>query len=208
MRHLFVAALALILSSLPAQAAPERYVLEKPHTQILFFSSHEGFSLSKGEFLGFDGSFVFDADNWAASTAEVTIVAKSLEFHFEPWNAHMRSPDFFDVEKHPTITFRSTNLKKTGKRTGKLTGDLTLLGVTRPVVLDLTFNKSGEHPYTKFYLSGFSARGTLNRKDFGMAPAMSLPDGVELRIEVEGIRQDEENLKRVKAFEEKMKGGK
>ena len=89
------------------------------------------------------------------------------------------------------MTFKSTAIEVTGENTAKITGDLTLLGVTHPVTLDVTHNKSGTHPYSGKFVSGFSATTTIKRSAFGMKyglPAVS--DDVEVRLEVEGIRQE------------------
>ena len=184
-------ALALVAACGLAHAEPSRYVIERPHSQIVFYASHEGFSMSQGEFLDFSGEFTFDPDNWGASSVVVTIRTGSLQFDDATWNEHMSSPMFFNVAAMPEARFRSTSLRQTGANTGVLQGELTLLGVTRPVTLDVTFNKEGVHSVSKMRLVGFSARGRLNRLDFGMAPmATTLPPEIELRIEVEGIHED------------------
>ncbi len=171
-------------------AAPEEYVLEKPHTQILFFVSHLGFSKSQGEFHDFDGGFTFDPEDWSNSYAKVTIRTHSIDMDDYAWDKHMRNEDFFDVNVHPTMTFESTKLEKTGEDTGKLHGDLTLLGVTRPVTLDVTFNKVGQHFKSKEWIAGFSAAATIKRSEFGMKYGLPvIGDDVELRLEVEGVRQ-------------------
>lgn len=190
--RVFPRLLWLLLALSPAASAePARYVIERPHSQIVFYASHEGFSWSQGEFGDFSGEFTFDPEDWSASRVDVTIRTGSLEFDDKTWNEHMASPMFFNVAQMPEARFRSTSLRRTGEATGVLEGELTLLGVTRPVRLDLSFNKAGVHSVSKLRLVGFSARGRLNRLDFGMAPqATTLPPEVELRIEVEGIHED------------------
>ena len=103
-------------------------------------------------------------------------------------DGHLKSPDFFGVEANPEVTFVATEIKTTGENTGTVTGDLTLLGVTKPITLDVTFNKSAPHPITKRPAVGFSATGTVKRTEFGMntyAPAIG--DEVKLIIEYEGF---------------------
>ena len=105
----------------------------------------------------------------------------------------MKNEDFFNVEKFPEMTFKSTGVTVTGENTGDVTGDLTLLGVTKPVTLHVTFNKAGKHPMGDKYAAGFSATGTLRRSDFGMDYGLPMvSDEVELRIEVEGVRENRE----------------
>src|SRR5690606_12273607 len=102
------------------------------------------------------------------SSTEVTIDTSSISMNHEAWENHLKNADFFDVEKFPTMTFKSTKVERTGEKTAKMTGDLTLLGVTKPVTLDVTLNKSDLHPFHKKMAAGFSATGTLKRSDFGM----------------------------------------
>lgn len=188
--------LASLLAMIPLAglAAGHDYVIERPHTQISFFASHEGFSWSQGEFDRFSGSFHFDESDWSKNHVLVSIETASLRFDDQAWDGHMRSATFFNTDAFPNASFRSVRMTKTGDRSGTLEGELTLLGVTRPVTLDVTFNRAAIHSVSKLPVIGFSARGTLDRTDWGMATAAplvaSLPPKVELRIEVEGIRAD------------------
>jgi len=174
-----------------ARAEVEKYVLDKPHTQIMFRVSHLGFSHSVGKFTDYNGTFVFDRTTPEKSSTEVTIMTDSLDLADEKWNEHMKNEDFFNVAKFPQMTFKSTGVKVLSDNTADITGDLTLLGVTKPVTLHVTHNKSDKFPFGDRYVSGFSAEGVLKRSDFGMTyglPAVS--DEVELMIEVEGIREN------------------
>lgn len=186
-----------VISVSSAHAETERYTFDKAHTQILFFVDHLGFSHSQGEFLDFDGHFVFDRGNPANSYVEVTIQTDSIDMDDGEWDQHMKSKDFFEVEAYPTMTFKSTDIKKTGKDTALIMGDLTLLGVTKPVTLDVKHNKSAQHPFGNRYVSGFSATATLDRTEWGMDYAVpAVGKDVELRIEVEGVREDKGLLNR------------
>lgn len=189
MRTRMLVALLLSLGIGSAQAA-DRYRFDTVHTQILFFVSHLGFSKSEGEFLDFDGSFTFDAANPADSTVEVIVQTASISMDDADWDAHMKNEDFFDVDKHPTMTFRSTHVETADGQTGKVHGELTLLGITRPLVLDVSFNRTGVHPFSKEFVAGFSGTAQLKRSDFGMRYGLPvLGDDVEIRLEIEGIRQ-------------------
>lgn len=188
---LALVALAPLVAAKPAVAATDKFSFDKAHTQIFFSVSHLGYSFSTGKFTGFDGSFHFNPEKPEQGKIDVTIDTNSISFNDEAWENHMKNEDFFNVEKFPTMTFKSTKVEKTGENTGRVTGDLTLLGVTKPVTLDVIHNKSGIHPYNKKYVAGFSATGKLNRSDFGMTYGLpGVGDEVSISIEVEGIRDE------------------
>lgn len=177
--------------STTAKAETARYHFDKAHTQILFFVNHLGFSNSQGEFLDYTGHFTFDPEDVASSTVNVTINSAGIDMDDTAWDDHLKNQDFLNVEKFPKITFKSTKATKTGEKTGTLTGDLTILGVTKPVTLDVTYNRSGVHPYSGKYVAGFSATGVVKRSDYGMSYGLPhIGDEVSLRIEVEGLRED------------------
>ncbi len=181
--------------TVPAQAEVEKYVLDKHHTQAMFFISHLGYSNMPGRFAELEGSFDYDRSDIARSSVRVTVKTASVQTWHAKRDEHLRSPDFFNAAEFPEMTFESTGIELTGEKSGKMTGNLTLLGVTRPVTLDLTFNREGLHTFNKKdYVAGFSATGTFKRTDFGMGYGMpgnpaGIGDQVHLRIEAEGIRQ-------------------
>jgi polyisoprenoid-binding protein YceI len=181
-------------SMAPGTGALETYKLDKPHTQILFKVNHLGFTDSYGKFLDYDGTFTLDRAAPEKSSANVTIQVGSLEMGDAKWNEHLKSADFFNVEKFPTMTFKTTSVEKTGENTANVTGDFTMLGVTKPVTLKVTHNKSGVFPMDdKMYIAGFSATGTLKRSEFGMGKYVPMVgDDITLMIEVQG---DQENYK-------------
>lgn len=173
------------------QTVAERYVFDKAHTQILFFVNHLGFSMSQGEFLDFDGHFMYDEANPENSSIDVVIKTASIDMDDEKWDDHMKNEDFFDVEKFPEMTFKSTDIEVTGENTANITGDLTILGVTKPVTLAVTHNKTGIHPYSKKKHAGFSATATIDRTQWGMNYGVpNVGEEVEIRLEVEGSQQD------------------
>lgn len=180
----------MIANASSAKAQIEQYTFDKAHTQVLFFVDHLGFSMSYGKFTEFDGGFIFDRTRPEKSSVNVTFQTDSIEMATQKWTDHMKNEDFFDVEKFPTMTFESTNIEVTGDNTAKITGDLTMLDQTHPVTLDVTYNKSGKHPFNDEYVSGFSAEGVLDRTKWGMnygAPAIGKE--VHLKLAVEGYRQ-------------------
>jgi polyisoprenoid-binding protein YceI len=182
-----VLAATLALSAAGAQAAPVSYEFDKVHTQIIFSVNHLGFSHSTGRFQNFDGSFTYDAENIANSAVEVQVHADSLFLGTEAWDKHVKSADFLNAEQFPLITFKSTSIEQTGENTANITGDLTILGVTKPVVLAATLNKAGKHPMSGKDHIGVSATTTIKRSEFGMNYGIpNVGDDVSVRIEVEG----------------------
>ena len=183
---------AFILMAVPASANAEaqNYEFDKKHTMIMFNVGHMGLSHSWGKFLDFDGDIKFDEESPENSSVDMTIQTASINMDDEKWEDHLKNEDFFDVEEHPTMTFKSTGIEVTGEDTGMLTGDLTLLGVTKPVTLDVTFNKAGKRPMGDAYAAGFSAEGEVTRSDFGMDYGIPMiDDTVNLVIEVEIERE-------------------
>lgn len=181
---------------LPAQAhaEAEKYTFDKAHTQILFFVNHLGFSMSQGEFLDYDGHIMIDREELANSAVDVTIQTASIDMDDEKWDAHMKNEDFFNVEKFPTMTFKSTDVEVTGENTANVNGELTILDVTKPVTLEVTHNKSDVHPYSGKFVAGFSGTATIKRSDFGMTYGVpGVADEVQIRLEVESIREDAES---------------
>ncbi len=193
--HIMAATAGLALfGGAAAHAQVETYSFEQPHTQILFFADHLGFSQSTGRFHDFDGHFVLDRDNPENSSVKIVIETASIDMGLERWDDHMKNEDFFDVENYPTMTFESTGVTVTGENTADVTGDLTILGVTKPATLHVTHNKSGEHPFNGRYIAGFTAHAEIDRREWGMDygyPVMG--PMVEIRVTVEGIRDDEDD---------------
>lgn len=191
MKFLAPGILALGLCLAPGLASAESYIIDSTHAHAGFRVSHFGYSTTLGQFRDIAGTLEFDQANPAASTVEVTIKTASVDTANDARDEHLRKADFFNVEQFPTMTFKSTHIEVTGEKTAKITGDLTLLGVTKPVTLDATFNQAAPHPMDNTrYVAGFSATGSLKRTDFGMnyaAPAIG--DDIALIIEAEALRQ-------------------
>lgn len=176
-------------------SAADVYRLDPGHTDIVFRVSHFGFSDTIGRFNEAEGTITMDDADIGSSSIELSIDAASIDTNHAERDAHLRSPDFFNVEEYPTITFESTAIEPTGDDTAEVTGDLTMHGVTRPVTFDVTLNKVAAHPvpsYDGVMTAGFSARGSLKRSDFGIdtfVPAVG--DEVEIILEIEALRDDE-----------------
>ncbi|WP_448187811.1 YceI family protein [Azospirillum sp. sgz301742] len=187
-KTLFAAALLATVAG-TAQAAPVAYKLDPSHMSVAFIVNHLGFSNVIGRFNTASGDVAFDKDAVQNSTLKVSIDTASVDTAHAKRDEHLRSPDFFNTKEFPQMTFKSTKIEKTGDKSGKLYGDLTLLGTSKPVVLDVTFNKEGVSPASKLETVGFSARGKIKRTDFGMkygAPYIS--DEIELLIEAEATK--------------------
>lgn len=164
------------------------YRFDTVHTQILFFVSHLGFSNSQGEFLKFDGELVFNQERFGDTRVMVTIDTESLDMDDKRWNARLKGRKYFDAENYPTIRFISSWIEPTGPKSANVHGDLTMLGVTRPVVLNMRFNRAGRHPLSQRYIAGFSGDSVIKRSEFGMTSDLKwVGDEVHIRLEVEGI---------------------
>ena len=175
----------LALATFAAQAA-DTYTIDPTHTQVEFTYSHFGFSNITGRFDAIESEFLFDPADPTQSSVKVTIPVASISTGVEKLDTHLLSADFFDAEKYPTAIFVSTGVTAAGEGQLKVAGDLTIHGITRPVVLDVTVNKVGEHPMAKTPAAGFDARTVIKRSDFGVggyAPAVS--DEVTIEITVE-----------------------
>ena len=186
---IFAAAIALAGTS--AYAAPERYMLDASHSQIVFRYNHIGFSTTYGMFSGFEGEIMLDQEDPSASSVSVSMPAKSMITGWEKRLGHFMSPDFFDASDDEMISFTSTGIKVTGDNTAMITGNLTLNDVTKSVVLDAVLNKADQHPMAGKAWAGFDATATLLRSDFGLgafAPAVS--DEVEVMISIEAAKAE------------------
>lgn len=187
-RHLAATAavLAAIAFAPAAHAAPVKYDFDKAHTSISFKVNHLGFSNSIGRFMDWDGHILFDAANPAGSSVEVKIKAPSVFMGTDAWDKHLKNADFLNVEKFPTIDFKSTKVDVTGEKTADITGDLTILGVTKPVVLKTVMNGAGKHPMSGKETAGFTATTAIKRSEFGMNYGLpNVGDDVAITIEVE-----------------------
>jgi polyisoprenoid-binding protein YceI len=169
--------------------------IDPSHSTIAFSVRHMVVSKTRGRFNKWSGKLRFDAENPAASLVEVDIDPASLDTGDAQRDAHLRSPDFFDVEKHPTASFRSSKVEVAGEDRYRVTGNLTVHGITQPVVLDVTYEGSGKDPWGG-ERAGFSATTTIDRKHFGLEWNKALETGgllvgekVELNLEIEAVKQ-------------------
>jgi polyisoprenoid-binding protein YceI len=184
-RLAFAALAAGLVSS--AAAAVETYTIDPVHSAVGFSIRHF-VSKVPGKFTKFSGTITVDRENLQNSSAEATIDVTSVNTDNQKRDAHLRSADFFEVEKFPTMTFKSTSWKKTGAETFQVTGDLTLKGVTKPVVLNVALLGFGPGMRGAI-LSGWEATTTINKAEFNVKdPPMldaALGDDVTITINIE-----------------------
>jgi len=183
--------LALALPAL-ALAAPVTYKVDADHSGVGFSIRHFVTNVS-GRFKDFDGTIVQDKDNPAGSKVEFTVQAASIDTDNADRDNHLRSADFFDVEKFPTLSFTSTQVKALDKDTLEVTGDLTIHGVTKRVTIPVDFLGTVKMPNGE--KAGFETQFTVNRKDYDivwnrvMDAGPILGDDVKVTINVESNRQ-------------------
>ena len=187
---------AVLAAAFPALAlaAASTWQIDPAHTHAIFGVKHLVISTVKGEFGKTNGTLILDEADIAKSRVEATIDATTINTREPKRDEHLRSPDFFDVAKHPTIKFQSTKVEKAGDGKLKVTGNLTIRGVTRPVTLDVTGpTQEIKDPWGNAR-RGFSATTRVNRKDFGLAwnkmveAGPVVGDDVAIEIEAEVAR--------------------
>jgi polyisoprenoid-binding protein YceI len=169
-----------------AQAA-DKYALDPTHTFVVFKIMDVGYAHVVGWFTAVAGELRFDPADVTKTALNVTIKTASIDTHFPQRNKDLMSPDFLNVAEFPEMSFKSTAIQKTGDKTGKVTGDLTLLGVTKPVTMDVTFNKVARNPFNKNTpTAGFEAHAVIKRSDFGMkAEIPNIGDEVDISIDAQ-----------------------
>ena len=187
-----LALLWLLGASPPLAAEPAEFVLDPEHTSIAFFVSHLGFADLAGLFLKASGSFRYDEASRELSDLRVVIETASVFTNHARRDEHLRSADFLNVEEFPQMVFVGTSATPADGRSGTVEGELTLLGVTRPMTLEVRFNKAGRYPFLdEHYALGVDARGTLRRSEFGMTYGGPwVGDEIRLVIGFEAIRQE------------------
>lgn len=173
----------------PAALKAGEYRIDPNHRSLLFKIDHSGYSRFVGRFQSFDVSLDFDASDVAAAHVEAEIDMASLDVANDDFAKTLGGPNWFDAAAYPKAVFRSTSVEKTGENTGRVTGDLTLRGVTAPVALDIVFNGGAQDFLRGGYVIGFSAKGTISRKVFGVDRFEALVgDEVDIEIEAELIK--------------------
>jgi len=196
--HTVFAATLLVCSfSLWAQTKTGTYQVDPVHSSVEFKVRHMVSKVS-GRFTDFSGTVVGDPAKPASASVTFTIKAGSIDTKIPDRDKHLKSPDFFDVEKFPEITFKSTKIAAKGGDKYEVTGTFTMHGVTKEVLFPVAFGGVAKDPWGK-ERAGFSLQLTLNRKDYGISWNKLLDQGgtlvgddVEISIDLEAVKQAEE----------------
>ncbi len=189
-RIVAVAATACFLVAAGSANAQEVFVLDANHTIPMYEVIHMGFSVQRGTFTGVSGRVTLDR---AAKTGAMDIVipTTSIAPGLPRMVPIMKGEDFFNVEKFPTMTYKSTDLEFDGENLVGAKGQLTMLGVTQPVALKVSSFKCGPNPFNKRAMCGGEATTTIKRSEFGMKyGSQAASDDVKITIPFEGIREN------------------
>ncbi|TSA10362.1 MAG: polyisoprenoid-binding protein [Betaproteobacteria bacterium] len=194
---MFRPAIALLAVTLPlgALAAPETYAIDPIHSYPHWEVNHFGVSNWRGRFEKTAGKFTLDRVAKTASV-EITVQTASVSSgdsdkgsRARSLDEHLRTPDFFNVAEYPTMVYKSTNVIFNGDYPGSIEGNLTLLGVTKPMVLRVENWKCQPHPFNKKEMCGGNASGSFKRSDFGMKFALpAVGDEIKLWIQIEAYK--------------------
>ena len=177
-------------------ATATKWVIDPMHSEVQFKVKHLVISTVTGFFKSFEGELDTDGDDFENAEITFAIDIDSIDTNQSQRDGHLKAADFFDAEKYPQITFKSTSFKKTGEEDEyKLTGDLTIKGITKPVTLDAEFGGSTDDFYgnTK---AGFEVTGKINRKEFGLtwdgvteAGSIVVGEDIKLMMNVQFAKQ-------------------
>jgi polyisoprenoid-binding protein YceI len=172
--------------------APGDWVLDKPHTNLMFVARYAMLTKVRGHFQNFEGT-IHVAEKPEDSWVELTIDASTITTDNDTRDNHLRSGDFLDLGNHPTISFRSTKIELLGDNQLRVTGDLTIRGVTKEVVLDTEYVGVGKDAFDRTRVA-FSARTEIERDDWGVSWNMALETGgllvgkrVQIELEVQAL---------------------
>jgi polyisoprenoid-binding protein YceI len=169
------------------------WLLDDVHTHVGFSVKHMMVTTVRGQFKKYTGKLTLDPQDFTKSRFEGEIDVASIDTGNGQRDDHLRNNDFFDAPNHPKITFKSTSIEAKGEGEFVVHGDLTIRGVTKPVALDVEFHGTSKNPYGKT-VAGLSARGTINRKDFGVnfnalleTGGVAVGEKVKLEVDVEAV---------------------
>jgi polyisoprenoid-binding protein YceI len=181
---LFLSALLLSVSAI----AQTTWVEDPMHSKLGFTVTHLGIADVPGYFDDYDVTITSSKPDFSDATVELTAATKSINTQVEPRDNHLRSADFFDVEKYPTMTFKSTSIRKLKNGNYELTGDLTLHGTTKQVKVNMLYRGTTANPNANGApVAGIQITGTIKRSDFGIGPGFPPPMiSDEVRIKADG----------------------
>jgi polyisoprenoid-binding protein YceI len=182
----------VVLLVLASSSFAQKWTLDQAHSKLGFSITHLMVSSVDGNFKSFDAIISSSKDDFSDASVELTADVNTIDTDNEKRDAHLKAPDFFDANKFPTLTFKSATFKKVADKKYKVTGNLTLHGVTKPVELDVTFNGTAVHPYTKKTIAGFKVTGTIKRSDFVVGsdtPGAVVSDEVAIEANAEFVKE-------------------
>ncbi|MBI3785827.1 MAG: polyisoprenoid-binding protein [Deltaproteobacteria bacterium] len=196
MRKAWIVAAAGLLVALPLMVHAATFEIDSAHTSAQFAVKHLMVSTVRGTLGKVSGTANVDESDLAKSSVEATIDVKGVDTREEKRDNHLRGPDFFDADNHPTIHFKSTKVETLGGDKFNIAGDLTIRGITKPVVLAVEGSpKPFKDPFGNERMGGV-ARARINRKDFGMAFSKTMDNGgvvvaddVDITIDLELTRR-------------------
>lgn len=157
----------LVFTSIMSARAQSTWGYDQSHAKVGFSISHFGISETEGKFTKFDGTVLSAKSDFSDAKIDFSIDVNSINTEDEKRDTHLKSPDFFDVAKYPSIVFKGKSLKSTGKNKYKLTGDLSMHGVTKSIELDVIYKGTVFDPF-KNTKAGFKITGSLDRTEFGL----------------------------------------
>ncbi|NDD75276.1 MAG: polyisoprenoid-binding protein [Gammaproteobacteria bacterium] len=182
-------ALALAFGAVAAHATPVTYAVDGSHTFPRFSYSHFGYSTQLSRFNNTSGTIVFDAEA-KSGAVDIVIDTKSVDTGFATFDEHIQGEDFFDTQKFPQATFKSTKVVFEGDKPKSIEGNLTIKGVTKPVTLNVTSFQAMAHPMLKKPAIGANASTTIKRSDFNAGKyAPYVGDEVRIDLAVEAVAQ-------------------
>ncbi|WP_324789735.1 YceI family protein [Streptomyces sp. H51] len=170
------------------------YTIDPAHTTLGFVARHAMVTNVKGKFLDFSGSLHLDGSDPAKSTASIDVTMDSIDTGSADRDGHLKSADFFKTEEFPTMTFRSTEARALGGDDYRITGDLTILGVTKPLTIDLEFNGAAKDPFGNERV-GFEGKAEILRSEWGLTWNAALETGgvlvsdkIKLNFDISAIK--------------------
>jgi polyisoprenoid-binding protein YceI len=183
-----------MIATLDATKTAQAYTIDKMHSEVAFQVRHL-LTKVRGRFTGFAGTLLFDQEHPEQSSTSLTIDASSVDTGTPDRDTHLRSDDFFAVGTHPTLTFTSSRVVKTGDDTYDVAGTLTIRGVTKEITLPVTYLGTAKDPWGNVR-AGFETSLTINRKDFGLTWNAALETGgfligdeVRINLSIQAIAQ-------------------
>lgn len=180
-KALFIAS-TLTAATLASAALPTQWQLDNSHTRVGFSVEHLGFSTTMGHFDKVDGTLNYNMKAPDKTQMSFVIDTDSINTAWAARDKHLKTADFFNVAKYPTMTFKSTKVDFINPQQAKVTGDFTLLGQTKPLTLNVTLKKIGNSPMTKEPVIGFRATGNIDRTAYGMT---TFADGITTNVPIQ-----------------------